>query len=78
MKNYPLGRKFIKSNTNEKIISFNKDTNEFHLFTDSGRIIRPIFRLKKKNGKNFNEKYSLFLRFSYIFFDFSFIFITFS
>ena len=36
-------------------ISFNKQTNEFHLFCDSGRIIRPIFRLRNKNGKKFNS-----------------------
>ena len=37
-------------------ISCNIKTNEFHVFTDSGRIIRPIFFLKKdENGDRYNE-----------------------
>ena len=36
-------------------LSFNKDTNEFHFFCDSGRIIRPVFCLRNKKGKKFNS-----------------------
>jgi DNA-directed RNA polymerase II subunit RPB2 len=37
-------------------ISWNIKTNEFHVFTDSGRIIRPIFFLKEDaNGDKYNE-----------------------
>tara|TARA_Y100001935_G_C17310110_1_gene515290 strand:+ start:1906 stop:5607 length:3702 start_codon:yes stop_codon:yes gene_type:complete len=37
-------------------ISWNIKTNEFHVFTDSGRIIRPIFFLKTdENGGKYNE-----------------------
>ena len=37
-------------------ISWNIKTNEFHVFTDSGRIIRPIFLLKTdENGDKYNE-----------------------
>lgn len=37
-------------------ISWNIKTNEFHVFTDSGRIIRPIFFLKTdENGDKYNE-----------------------
>ena len=37
-------------------ISWNIKTNEFHVFTDSGRIIRPVFFLKTdKNGDKYNE-----------------------
>ena len=37
-------------------ISWNIQMNEFHIFTDSGRIIRPIFNLKTdKRGKKYNE-----------------------
>tara|TARA_Y100000590_G_scaffold1391_1_gene1767 strand:- start:4388 stop:8089 length:3702 start_codon:yes stop_codon:yes gene_type:complete len=37
-------------------ISWNIKTNEFHVFTDSGRIIRPIFSLKTdENGDKYNE-----------------------
>jgi DNA-directed RNA polymerase II subunit RPB2 len=37
-------------------ISWNIQMNEIHIFTDSGRIIRPIFNLKKdSNGKKYNE-----------------------
>ena len=37
-------------------ISWNIQTNEFHVFTDSGRIIRPIFFLKEDaNGDKYNE-----------------------
>ena len=37
-------------------ISWDIKTNEIHVFTDSGRIIRPIFNLKtNKNGDKYNE-----------------------
>ena len=37
-------------------ISWNIQMNEFHVFTDSGRIIRPIFNLKSdKRGNKYNE-----------------------
>ena len=37
-------------------ISWNIKTNEFHVFTDSGRIIRPVFYLKKdEHGDKYNE-----------------------
>ncbi|MBF76247.1 hypothetical protein CMK20_18965 [Candidatus Poribacteria bacterium] len=37
-------------------ISWNIQTDEFHVFTDSGRIIRPVFRLKTdSNGNKYNE-----------------------
>jgi len=37
-------------------ISWNIKSNEFHVFTDSGRIIRPVFYLKKdENGNKYNE-----------------------
>ena len=37
-------------------ISWNIKTNEFHVFTDSGRIIRPVFFLKTdENGDKYNE-----------------------
>ena len=37
-------------------ISWNIQSNEFHVFTDSGRIIRPIFSLKtKKDGNKYNN-----------------------
>ena len=36
-------------------ISWNIKTNELHFFCDSGRIIRPIFNLKSKKGKKYNE-----------------------
>ena len=37
-------------------ISWDIKSNEFHIFTDSGRIIRPVFYLKKdKDGNKYNE-----------------------
>ena len=37
-------------------ISWDIKSNEFHIFTDSGRIIRPVFYLKKdENGKKYNN-----------------------
>jgi len=37
-------------------ISWNIQSNEFHVFSDSGRIIRPIFHLKtNKNGEKYNK-----------------------
>ena len=36
-------------------ISWNIQTREIHVFCDSGRIIRPIFKLKDKKGKKYNE-----------------------
>ena len=37
-------------------MSWDIKTNEIHIFTDSGRIIRPIFYLKtNKNGDKYNE-----------------------
>ncbi len=37
-------------------ISWNIQTNEFHVFSDSGRIIRPVFNLKTdRNGNKYNE-----------------------
>ena len=37
-------------------ISWNIQTNEFHVFSDSGRIIRPIFTLKTdEKGNKYNE-----------------------
>ena len=37
-------------------ISWNIKKNEFHVFTDSGRIIRPVFFLKTdSNGDKYNE-----------------------
>jgi len=36
-------------------ISWNIKMNEFHVFCDSGRIIRPIFRLCMKDGKRHNS-----------------------
>ena len=37
-------------------ISWNIQSNEFHVFSDSGRIIRPVFNLKKnKKGETYNE-----------------------
>ena len=37
-------------------ISWNIQSNELHFFTDSGRIIRPVFYLKDdKDGNKYNE-----------------------
>jgi DNA-directed RNA polymerase II subunit RPB2 len=37
-------------------ISWDIKSNEFHIYTDSGRIIRPVFYLKKKkDGSKYNE-----------------------
>ena len=37
-------------------ISWNTKTNEIHVFTDSGRVIRPVFYLKTdSNGEKYNE-----------------------
>ena len=36
-------------------ISWNIQQEEFHVFCDSGRIIRPVFFLKTKDGKKYNE-----------------------
>ena len=37
-------------------ISWNVQSNEFHVFSDSGRIIRPVFNLKQdSSGKKYNE-----------------------
>ena len=36
-------------------ISWNIQSGEIHVFCDSGRIIRPIFYLKDKKGKKYNE-----------------------
>jgi DNA-directed RNA polymerase II subunit RPB2 len=37
-------------------ISWDIKSSEFHIFTDSGRIIRPVFYLKKdKDGNKYNE-----------------------
>ena len=37
-------------------ISWNIQSNEFHLFSDSGRIIRPVFTLKENDeGEKYNE-----------------------
>ena len=36
-------------------ISWNIQTGEMHVFCDSGRIIRPIFYLKDRKGKKYNE-----------------------
>ena len=37
-------------------ISWDIKSGEFHIFTDSGRIIRPVFYLKKdKDGNKYNE-----------------------
>ena len=39
-------------------ISWNIKKNEFHVFTDSGRIIRPVFFLKTdSNGDKYNESF---------------------
>ena len=36
-------------------ISWNIQTNEFHVFSDSGRIIRPVFYLKEGERGKYNE-----------------------
>ena len=37
-------------------ISWDIKSSEFHIFTDSGRMIRPVFYLKKdKDGNKYNE-----------------------
>ena len=37
-------------------ISWNKNMNEMYIFTDSGRIVRPILRLKyDKDGNKVND-----------------------
>ena len=36
-------------------ITWNVRTKEFHIFTDSGRLLRPIFVLKEKNGQKIND-----------------------
>ena len=40
-------------------ISWNIKTNEFHIFTDAGRVIRPIFCLDKGYNKLINDNFNI-------------------
>ena len=53
--------KLLKLNSiihNHTSISWNIKNNEFYVFTDGGRIIRPVFKLYNRKNKIINGDYN--------------------